>query len=137
MNRVALLKSENEKASKRIEETKKRAGDIMSLRVQNEKKALAKEKFYRDKWESVKQAQSANAYARDKAKHQMEAVKRAMAASKAAQVQAVKQVAQDHLLQKKEREANEAETNRHRATMIKRQKEEGQKIREVAKQEKL
>merc|ERR1712100_936561 len=105
-------------------ETKKRATEIMSLRVQNEKKALAREKFYRDKWESVKQAQSANAYQRDKAKHQMEAVKRAMAAAKAAQVQASKQVQADHLMQKKEREANDQETNRHRAVMIKRQKEE-------------
>jgi len=137
MNRVALLKSENEKAQKRITETKQRATDIMSLRVANEKKAVAKEKYYRDKWNSVKSAQAQNAFRRDKQKAQMELVSNCMKAAKASQVQALKQKSADHLMHKKEREHQEQEANRLRAAMIKKQKDEGLKVRDHSRQEKL
>merc|ERR1719499_2883895 len=67
-NRIALLKQEEEKAWKKIEETRKRAGEIMDLRRQNENKYQAKENFYKAKWESIRQAQEQNAMQRDKAK---------------------------------------------------------------------
>merc|ERR1719201_2492177 len=67
-NRIALLKQEEEKAWKKIEETRKRAHDITDLRSENEQKYVAKEQFYKQKWESIRAAQSANAYQRDQMK---------------------------------------------------------------------
>merc|ERR1719192_129194 len=55
-NRIALLKQEEEKAWKKIEETRKRASEIMDLRKQNEQKFNAKEEFYKAKWESIRNA---------------------------------------------------------------------------------
>merc|ERR1719456_1991134 len=106
-NRIALLKQEQAKAQKRIEETKNRAGEIMALRVQNEKKVLAKEEYYRSKWESIRAMQAQNAYMRDKQKANKEAVKQALETSKKAQVTALKQQSQGHVLQKRQREAEE------------------------------
>lgn len=40
-NRIALLKQEEEKAWRKIEETRKRSGEIMSLRNDNEGGCLA------------------------------------------------------------------------------------------------
>merc|ERR1712151_705572 len=67
-NRIALLKQEEEKAWKKIEETRKRSQEIMELRKQNEQKFAAKEHFYKAKWESIRAAQTQNTYNRDKAK---------------------------------------------------------------------
>merc|ERR1719454_1418151 len=47
-NRIALLKQEEEKAWKKIEETRKRAGDISTLRNENEQKYIAKEQSTSD-----------------------------------------------------------------------------------------
>ena len=41
----------------------KRAGDITTLRSQNEQKYMAKEQFYKQKWESIRNAQAQNACA--------------------------------------------------------------------------
>merc|ERR1719437_313319 len=65
-NRIALLKQEEEKAHKKIEETRKRASEIMALRQQNENKFAAKENFYKAKWESIRTAQQQNLEAREK-----------------------------------------------------------------------
>merc|ERR1719517_405325 len=67
-NRIALLKQEEKKAWKKIEETRKRANEITQLRSQNEEKFAAKEQFYKAKWESIRAAQTQNQYNRDKAK---------------------------------------------------------------------
>merc|ERR1719281_2207360 len=67
-NRIALLKQEEEKAWKKIEETRKRAGEISTLRSSNEQKYIAKEQFYKQKWESIRNAQSHNAYMRKEGK---------------------------------------------------------------------
>merc|ERR1719169_249581 len=96
-NRIALLKQEQLKAQKRIDETKNRAGEIMALRVQNEKKVLAKEEYYRSKWESIRAMQAQNAYMKDKQKANKEAVKQALETTKKAQVAALKQASQGHL----------------------------------------
>merc|ERR1712203_1011198 len=64
-NRIALLKQEEEKAWKKIEETRKRAHEITELRNQNEEKFAAKEQFYKAKWESIRSAQAQNQQNRD------------------------------------------------------------------------
>lgn len=48
-NRIALLKSEEEKAMKKINETKKKATDIMSMRKRNTATQREKEERFRDK----------------------------------------------------------------------------------------
>merc|ERR1719382_517358 len=77
-NRIALLKQEEEKAWKKIEETRKRAMEITELRAQNEQKFAAKEQFYKAKWESILAAQTQNQYNRDKAKAVREATKQSL-----------------------------------------------------------
>merc|ERR1719422_823172 len=67
-NRIALLKQEEEKAHKKIEETQKRASEIMDLRKQNEQKFAAKENFYKAKWESIRSAQEHNNKSREESK---------------------------------------------------------------------
>ena len=63
------------KAWKKIEETRKRASEITELRNQNEEKFAAKEQFYKAKWESIRGAQTQNAYNRDKSKAVREATR--------------------------------------------------------------
>jgi len=41
-NRIALLKQEEMKTWKKIEETKRRAGDVVRLKVKNEERFLKK-----------------------------------------------------------------------------------------------
>jgi len=136
-NRIALLKQEQMKAQKRIDETKNRASEIMALRVQNEKKVLAKEEYYRSKWESIRAMQAQNAYMRDKQKANKEAVKQALETSKKSQVASLKYNSKMHLQQKKEREVMEKENNMLRTALIKKQKEEGSRRRVMANSTKL
>lgn len=126
-NRIALLKQEEEKAWKKIEETRKRAGQIFDLRDQNEKKFLAKEQFYQEKWKSIRSAQAQNAYMRDKGKAAREATKGAVLENRKANVARTKQDSADRLMQKRQREANEREANQHRSMFIKQQKEEAKR----------
>jgi len=136
-NRIALLKQEQSKAQKRIDETKNRAGEIMALRVQNEKKVLAKEEYYRSKWESIRAMQAQNAYMRDKQKANKDAVKQALDTNKKALVQTLKASSQGHLLQKKQREADEKENNMARTALIKKQREEGVRRRALSQNSRL
>merc|ERR1719517_44767 len=86
-NRIALLKQEEEKAWKKIEETRKRAQEITELRTQNEQKFAAKEQFYKAKWESIRTAQTQNAYNRDKAKAVRDATKQGLMDARTANAQ--------------------------------------------------
>lgn len=123
-NRIALLKQEEEKAWKKIDETRKRAGEIVGLRTVNEGKFMAKEDFYKGKWEGIRHAQAQNAYNRDKAKATRDATKTQLNDSKKRVVENVKASSQDHLLQKKERQAVEMQSNTDRSEAIRRQKAE-------------
>merc|ERR550537_1424464 len=110
-NRIALLKQEEEKAWKKIEETRKRAQEITELRAQNEQKFAAKEQFYKAKWESIRNAQAQNQYDRDRAKAKREATKQYLMEKKTDNAQKTKEQSQKCLLAKKEREASERQTN--------------------------
>eukprot|EP00746_Dinoflagellata_sp_MGD_P041302 gnl/MRDRNA2_/MRDRNA2_19992_c0_seq1.p1 gnl/MRDRNA2_/MRDRNA2_19992_c0~~gnl/MRDRNA2_/MRDRNA2_19992_c0_seq1.p1 ORF type:complete len:270 (-),score=87.74 gnl/MRDRNA2_/MRDRNA2_19992_c0_seq1:56-865(-) len=136
-NRIALLKQEEEKAWRKIEETRKRASEIFTLRDQNEKKYLAKEQFYQDKWKSIRAAQAQNAYMRDKAKAARDATRDALLENRKTNVRQTKQQSQDHLMQKKEREANERQANQSRSNYIKQQKEEARRRLEQERLHKL
>merc|ERR1719218_197814 len=126
-NRIALLKQEEEKAWKKIEETRKRAGEIVSLRTQNERKFQEKEEFYKMKWESINRAQAQNAYMRDKGRQMRDNTKAAMVEGKKNIVRNQKNISQENLLQKKEREAHERQANSERTLYIKQQKDEAQR----------
>jgi len=136
-NRIALLKQEEEKAWRKIEETRKRAGDVMATRAANEEKFKAKEDFYRGKWEAIRQAQAQNAYARDKGRMAREATQNALMEAKRTGVQASKRQAQEHLMAKKERETNDKLGNQDRANYIKRQKDEAKRRMEAERSGKL
>jgi len=126
-NRIALLKQEEEKAWKKIEETRKRASEITELRNQNEQKFAAKEQFYKAKWESIRAAQTQNAYNRDKAKAVREATRTGLMDARTANAQKTKNQSHQFLLQKKEREATERQANQERGALIKQKKEEAKR----------
>lgn len=136
-NRIALLKQEEEKAWRKIDETRKRAKEIFNLRTVNEKKYMAKEQFYEQKWSSIRNAQSTNAYQRDKAKAMRDATKASMLESRKVDAKTTKQQAQEHLLQKKEREARERQANQQRSHFIRQQKDEAKRRLEQERLAKL
>jgi len=126
-NRIALLKQEEDKAWKNIEDTRKRANEITELRTQNEQKFAAKEHFYKAKWESIRSAQTQNAYNRDKAKAVREATKQGLMDARVTNAHNAKQQSHQFLLQKKEREAAERQANMERGALIKQRKEEAKR----------
>lgn len=126
-NRIALLKQEEEKAWKKIEETKKRAAEIVKLREQNEQKFSAKEQFYKQKWESIRAAQATNAQQREKAKAIREQTRHGLMEQKLMNAQSTKQQSQHMLLQKKEREAAERQANLERSSYLKQRKDEAKR----------
>jgi len=126
-NRIALLKQEEEKAWKKIEETRKRAQEIMELRSANEQKFAAKEQFYKAKWESIRSAQTQNQYNRDRAKAVREATRGGLLEQRQINAAKTKTQSQQYLLQKKQREAGERQTNMERGNLIKQKKEEAKR----------
>jgi len=126
-NRIALLKQEEEKAWKKIEDTRKKATEIMDLRKQNQDKFQAKENFYKAKWESIREAQAQNAMARDKAKAMRDQTKHGLLDHKHANARNTKEQSQQLLYQKKEREAQERQANTERSQYLKARKEEAKR----------
>merc|ERR1719382_520663 len=126
-NRIALLKQEEEKAWKKIEETRKRAMEITELRNQNEQKFAAKEQFYKAKWESIRAAQTQNQYNRDKAKAVRDATRQGLMEARSTNAQKTKDDSKQMLLAKKERESAERSANMQRTNMIKARKEDARR----------
>eukprot|EP00408_Alexandrium_pacificum_P011419 CAMPEP_0171212676 /NCGR_PEP_ID=MMETSP0790-20130122/30254_1 /TAXON_ID=2925 /ORGANISM="Alexandrium catenella, Strain OF101" /LENGTH=270 /DNA_ID=CAMNT_0011678365 /DNA_START=117 /DNA_END=929 /DNA_ORIENTATION=+ len=130
-NRIALLKQEEEKAWKKIEETRKKAGEIMELRKQNEEKFAAKEDFYKNKWESIRAAQAQNAMTRDKAKALRDQTRQGLMEQKHKNATDCKMQSAQILQHKKEREAAERQQNTDRSNYVKAAKDQGkQKMQE-------
>jgi hypothetical protein len=136
-NRIALLKQEEEKAWKKIEETRKRAGEISTLRSSNEQKYIAKEQFYKQKWESIRNAQSHNAYMRKEGKKNKNEVAKSHIEAKSAYVRNAKLLSQENLMEKKQKQANERNLNEERTSYIKEQREEAKRRLEQEKQARL
>jgi len=136
-NRIALLKQEEEKAWKKIEETRKRANEITTMRGDNEQKYIAKEKFYKQKWESIRTAQQHNAYMREQNKEAKAAVAKSHVEAKGAYVRNAKLMAHENLMEKKQKEANERAMNEQRAQYIKKQKDEANRRMEAERQARL
>lgn len=126
-NRIALLKQEEEKAWKKIEETRKRAAEITDLRKMNEHKFAAKENFYKSKWESIRAAQAQNAMSRDKARALRDATRQGLMESKHANAKNTKEQSQQFLLAKKERESGERMANAERSAYLKARKEDAKR----------
>jgi hypothetical protein len=136
-NRIALLKQEEEKAWRKIEETRKRASDIMTLREQNESKFAAKEQFYKDKWESIRTTQEINARKREQTKATREAVKGGLVQSRLQNAEQQKQASKQVLMAKQDRESQEREANAARSNYIRQRKEEGKRRMEEERLAKL
>jgi len=126
-NRIALLKQEEEKAHKKIEETRKRANEIMDLRKQNEQKFAAKENFYKAKWESIRSAQVQNAKVRENAKATRDQSRMGLLELRTGNAQNTKAQSQLNLQQKKEREATEKQSNADRSAYLKARKEDAKR----------
>merc|ERR1719428_909486 len=117
-NRIALLKQEEEKAWNKINETRRRANEIVQRRQQNEGKYLAKEQFYKEKWESIRTAQAENSANRERSKEARTQTRSLLLNEKKNNVHATKMQSQDHLAQKKEREFSEKQSNADRSSYI-------------------
>jgi len=126
-NRIALLKQEEEKAHKKIEETRKRAEEIMSLRQQNETKFAAKENFYKAKWESIRSAQQQNLQAREKGKAMRDQSRMGLLEHRHGNARTTKEQSQFNLQQKKERETAERQQNIDRSAYLKARKEDAKR----------
>merc|ERR1711920_500016 len=101
-----------EKAWKKIEETRKRATEINTLREQNEQKFAAKEQFYKAKWESIRSAQSQNQQNRDRAKAVREATQLGLMEARSNNAAQAKQESQQMLLHKKDDAKRKLEEDR-------------------------
>jgi len=132
-NRIALLKQEEEKAWKKIEETRKRASEVMELRKRNQDKFHAKEDFYKAKWESIREAQTQNAMARDRAKAMRDQTRHGLLEHKHANARSTKEQSQQLLYQKKEREAQERQANTERSQYLKARKDDAKRRAEDAR----
>eukprot|EP00746_Dinoflagellata_sp_MGD_P160713 gnl/MRDRNA2_/MRDRNA2_87595_c0_seq1.p1 gnl/MRDRNA2_/MRDRNA2_87595_c0~~gnl/MRDRNA2_/MRDRNA2_87595_c0_seq1.p1 ORF type:complete len:256 (-),score=89.36 gnl/MRDRNA2_/MRDRNA2_87595_c0_seq1:31-798(-) len=136
-NRIALLKQEEEKAWNKINETRRRAHEIVQRRQQNEGKYLAKEQFYKEKWESIRTAQAENSANRERSKEARTQTRSLLLNEKKNNVHATKMQSQDHLAQKKEREFSEKQSNADRSQFIKQQKLEARRKLEMERKAKL
>jgi len=136
-NRIALLKQEEEKAWAKINETRRRAQEITTQHSQNQQKFIAKEQFYKEKWDSIRQAQAQNTYQRDQAKEMRAQTRNLLLEDKKNGVKQSKLESQDNLAQKKEREASERQANNDRGQMIKMQKLEAKRRLENERKQKL
>lgn len=126
-NRIALLKQEEEKAWKKIEETRKKADEIKQIRQNNENKFAAKEKFYQSKWESIRQSQAQNSMNRDKAKATRDETRHCLLEQKHLSARATKDQSQQFLVMKKGREAAERQTNGERSAYLRSRKEDAKR----------
>jgi len=136
-NRIALLKQEEEKAITKITETRKRTNEILTRRDQNEGKFLAKEQFYKAKWESIRQAQAQNNHNRERSKNARSQARELSLDDKKKNVHATKLQSQDNLAQKKDRELTERQANVDRGAFIKQQKLEAKRRLEMERKQKL
>lgn len=136
-NRIALLKQEEEKAWNKINETRRRANEIVTLRAQNEQKYLAKEQFYKEKWDSIRSAQAHNSANRERSKEARAATRNILLEEKKKVFHSVKAQTQDHIAAKKAREIAEKESNGSRSALIKQQKLEAKRKLEMERKEKL
>jgi len=136
-NRIALLKQEEEKAWSKINETRKRAQEIVTLRTANEQKFLAKEEFYKAKWNSIRESQAHNSHTRERSKEARRATRDLVLEDKKKNVHAVKLMSQEHISQKKDRELTEKQANGDRTAIIKQQKLEAKRKLELERQLKV
>eukprot|EP00397_Hematodinium_sp_SG-2012_P030569 GEMP01032389.1.p1 GENE.GEMP01032389.1~~GEMP01032389.1.p1 ORF type:complete len:262 (+),score=59.19 GEMP01032389.1:173-958(+) len=136
-NRIALLKQEEEKAMKKIEDTQKRAHEIMDLRNQNHNKFQEKEHHYKQRWELIRNTQLQNNYRRDKTKATREANMEALRETKRDQVSKIKCEKSENLLAKKERESQTRTINMDRTNHVRQQKESAKRRQEMERLKKL
>jgi len=136
-NRIALLKQEEEKAWKKIQETQKRSKDILRLRQNNEEKYVAKESFYHHKWDSIRSAQQKNQAVRIKAKTTREATRTALVQHKAQEARAMKEASQSNNMSRREREIYDHQLNKERMTLIRQQRDEAKRKQEEQQLKKL
>jgi len=136
-NRIALLKQEEEKAWNKINETRRRATEIVTLRNQNEQKFMAKEHFYKEKWDSIRSSQAHNAANRERSKEARSMTRNLMLDDKKKNVNATKLQSQDNHAQKKERESSERQWNAERGNHVKQQRLEAKRKLEMERKQKL
>lgn len=136
-NRIALLKQEEEKAERKIADTKKRASEILILRKANEDKFQVKEMRYKDKWESIRQNQVQNSYQRDKTKSENDLIRQRMLENKRKLVSCAKAEKSENLWIKKERELNQKALNADRTSHIRDQRNNAKHRQEMERMRKI
>eukprot|EP00811_Abedinium_folium_P034407 NODE_7290_length_1593_cov_4.269441.p1 GENE.NODE_7290_length_1593_cov_4.269441~~NODE_7290_length_1593_cov_4.269441.p1 ORF type:complete len:296 (+),score=67.34 NODE_7290_length_1593_cov_4.269441:92-979(+) len=110
-NRIALLKQEEEKAWRRIEDTRKKATDVRILREATIQKAIIKEQTFHTRLDEVVQQREKNIEVREAAKHHRNDVFTELHQSRRTQAQLTKINSETIEQEKKERELQHREAN--------------------------
>lgn len=118
-NRIALLKQEEDKAWKKIEETRKRAEAVQKDKTRREELRANKEKFYRNKWESNFNQAQQNKFNAQRGRAAREDTRRQNMETKRQTAGAMKERARDMEHEKAIAQKTDVEQARLRAQMIK------------------
>ncbi|EEQ97737.1 conserved hypothetical protein [Perkinsus marinus ATCC 50983] len=136
-NRIALLKQEEEKAWKKIQETRRKAEQINTLRAENEAKMLAREEMHKKQRQATEAIQVRNASLKDKSRQQREASKSAVLETKRYLVREGREEQMKLQRQRQEEWMRDRGLNTTRVTAIRNQKENARKKIEEEKLRKL
>eukprot|EP00919_Chromeraceae_sp_WS-2016_P026557 GHVR01063059.1.p1 GENE.GHVR01063059.1~~GHVR01063059.1.p1 ORF type:complete len:193 (-),score=32.40 GHVR01063059.1:71-649(-) len=99
----------------------------MQLRQHNEERYVAKEEFYKNKWENIRSAQQKNSHLRNRDRATRYATRTALVQNRSHEAKAVKDASHQSLVQRREREIFEQKLNTERTTLVRKQKEEAKR----------
>ena len=128
-NRIALLKLEEKKAWKKIEETKKKATEIMKVRQRNNETKAYKEQMRMQREQEERQRQEQNLNSRANQRDAIKYNKQSVHAKAAAEAERLKQERIQHqqmIDQQRDNDAMRAQTMKQ---MIRREKDEQKEMR--------
>lgn len=136
-NRIALLKQEEQKAWKMIEDTRRKTATIMASQGERSEKDDSKEQLCRAQWESLRAAQERNSAARERARAQRTAARSGVQRQRAQSAQSQKARSRELLAQRREEDAALREANLSQISTARQSRDDMRRRLEEANQEKL
>lgn len=136
-NRIALLKQEEEKAWKRIEDTRRKTATVVASQAERSRMDSSKEQLYKAQWESMRAAQEKNSADRERARAQRTAARNGVQRQRAQSAQSQKARSRELLAQKRQQDMASREANSSRSTMARESREDMRRTLEQSAQEKL
>ncbi|KAJ8600193.1 hypothetical protein CTAYLR_001981 [Chrysophaeum taylorii] len=131
LNRIALLKKEEHRAWSKIQKTKSRAEEILSIRVEHEQESLAREEKQRREVVRQKQEVEANLAAEEQARKHRQKQARAILAAKRDEVHRVREEAAKAREDIRTQRLEDVIEKQHRRAVIKQHEDEVRRKRDV------